>query len=198
MVSFLANPPARIIVNLPELTYVCTPAKQDNDMDASNKMSNLQMMAQEMKDYKQKKKDRNLCLIAGVPKAAVDENKYFEGIKEQEEKRRKNDKMMRMSYKTAFVVALHNFPEGLATFVAALGNPKMGLVLSIGIALHNIPEGLAVALPLYYATGNRTKAFLLGTLSGCTEIIAALLGWAVLASVFSPALYLLSLVLYQE
>jgi zinc transporter, ZIP family len=52
-----------------------------------------------------------------------------------------------------------------------------------------MPEGLSVALPLYYATGNRTKAFLIGSLSGMTEIIAALLGWAVFASVFSDNLY---------
>ena len=146
-------------------------------------------MANEMKEYEEKKRERQACLDAGVPEADIKANKYFEGIKEQEEVRRENNRMAQMSYKTAFAVALHNFPEGLATFVAALSNPKLGLVLAIGIAIHNIPEGLAVALPLYYATGNRTKAFICGTLSGCTEIFAALLGWAVLANAFSATLY---------
>lgn len=71
----------------------------------------------------------------------------------------------------------------------ALEDPKMGPVLAIAIAIHNIPEGLAVALPLYYAAGNRMKAFVCGSLSGLTEFLAAFLGWVVLASVFSPALY---------
>ena len=146
-------------------------------------------MAKEMKEFEEKKKERKLCLNAGVPQVEVDANKHFEGIKEQEARRQANDRMINMSYKTAFAVALHNFPEGLATFVAALGDPKMGIVLAIGIAIHNIPEGLAVALPMYYATGNRTKAFICGTLSGLTEIIAALLGWAVLANAFSATLY---------
>jgi zinc transporter, ZIP family len=153
------------------------------------KAQTLHQMVREMKEYNMKKKDHKLALDYGVPEAVVDGNKYFEGIKEQEHKRQQNDILLCMSYKTAFAIALHNFPEGLATFVAALGDPKLGLALAIGIALHNIPEGLAVALPLYYATGNRTKAFLVASISGFTEFIAALLGWAVLVSAFSPTLY---------
>ena len=146
-------------------------------------------MAKVMQAYEEKKFDRKLSLNAGIPEAAVDANDHFHGIKEQEERRKVNDKMLRVSYKTSFAIALHNFPEGLATFVAALGDPKMGAVLAIAIAIHNVPEGLAVSLPLYYATGNRSKAFFLGTLSGCTEIIAALLGWAVLSNGISPSMY---------
>jgi len=61
--------------------------------------------------------------------------------------------------------------------------------LAVAIAVHNVPEGLSVAVPLYYATGNRMKAFMWGTLSGCTELLAGILGWLVLANLFSEILY---------
>jgi ZIP family zinc transporter len=98
-------------------------------------------------------------------------------------------KLMRMSLNTALAIGLHNFPEGLATFVAALNDLSVGAVLAVAIAIHNIPEGLCVALPIYYATGDRRKAFLWGILSGISEPIAALLGWAVLANAFSDTTY---------
>lgn len=103
----------------------------------------------------------------------------------------KNDsqKLMRMSVNTGLAIAIHNFPEGLATFVAALNDTKVGAVLAVAIAIHNIPEGLCVAMPVYYATGSRWKAFGWAVLSGVSEPFAALLGWAVLANSFSDTLY---------
>ena len=98
-------------------------------------------------------------------------------------------KLLRMSINTAVAIGLHNFPEGLATFVAALDDPRVGAVLAIAIAIHNIPEGLCVAMPIYYATGQRWKAFGWALFSGMSEPLAALLGWAVLASSFSDGLY---------
>lgn len=98
-------------------------------------------------------------------------------------------RLHKMGLNTAIAIGLHNFPEGLATFVAALQDPKVGAVLAIAIAIHNIPEGLCVALPIYYASGNRMKGFLWALLSGASEFIAALLGWAVLANVFSESAY---------
>jgi len=77
----------------------------------------------------------------------------------------------------------------LATFVATLHDPKVGTVLAIAIAIHNIPEGLCVAMPIYYATGKRWKAFGWACLSGASEPVAALLGWAVLANSFDDTLY---------
>lgn len=102
---------------------------------------------------------------------------------------KENKKIMSMSINTAVAIALHNFPEGLATFVAALNDPKVGAVLAVAIAIHNIPEGICVALPVYYATGSRCKAFGWALLSGISEPIAALLGWAILSSVFSDKTY---------
>ena len=98
-------------------------------------------------------------------------------------------KLVKMGLSTALAIALHNFPEGLATFVAALEDPSVGAVLAIAIGIHNIPEGLCVALPIYYATGNRWKAFMWGCLSGLSEPVAALLGWAVLANAVSDDVY---------
>ena len=99
------------------------------------------------------------------------------------------EKLVKMGINTAIAIGLHNFPEGLATFVAALDNPKVGAVLAIAIGIHNIPEGLCVALPIYYATGSRWKAFGWALLSGASEPFAALLGWAVLANSFSDVMY---------
>jgi len=69
-------------------------------------------------------------------------------------------RLQSMGLKTALAIAIHNFPEGLATFVATLAEPSVGVTLAIAIAIHNIPEGLCVALPIYYATGSRLKGFL--------------------------------------
>lgn len=100
-----------------------------------------------------------------------------------------NKRLVRMGINTAVAIGLHNFPEGLATFVAALDDPRVGAILAFAIAIHNVPEGLCVALPIYYATGKRLNAFLWALLSGASEFIAALLGWAVLANSFSGNLY---------
>lgn len=82
-----------------------------------------------------------------------------------------------------------NFPEGLATFVAVLEDPSVGASVAIAIAIHNIPEGVCVAMPIYYATGSRFKAFMWATLSGMTELVGAALGWVVLRSVITPMVY---------
>lgn len=92
-------------------------------------------------------------------------------------------------YSHSFVLQIHNFPEGLATFVAALHDPVSGIVLAIAIGAHNIPEGLCVSLPIYYATGNRWKGFLWGVISGMAEPVAAIMGWLVLANAIDDQIY---------
>jgi len=99
------------------------------------------------------------------------------------------DKLQKMGLQTAIAIALHNFPEGLATFVAVLSEPKVGVILAIAIGIHNIPEGLCVSLPVYYATGNRWKAFWWGALSGITEPIGAFFGWLIFATSFNEMVY---------
>ena len=71
----------------------------------------------------------------------------------------------------ALAIGLHNIPEGMAALVATLSSPSLGIALAIAIALHNVPEGLCVALPIYYATGNRWKGLLWAFLSGISEPI---------------------------
>jgi zinc transporter, ZIP family len=82
-------------------------------------------------------------------------------------------KLMRMGMFTALAIAIHNFPEGLATFLAALEDPGLGAAIAVAIALHNIPEGISVSVPIYYATGKRPVAFLYSLLSGLAEPVGA-------------------------
>lgn len=82
-------------------------------------------------------------------------------------------KLLRMGLFTALAITIHNFPEGLATFLAALQNPHLGIAIAFAIALHNIPEGISVSVPIFYATGNRRKAFIYSLLSGLAEPVGA-------------------------
>lgn len=88
----------------------------------------------------------------------------------------------------ALVIAIHNFPEGLATLAGGLAGSKVGFGIAIAIALHNIPEGMAVAVPILYATGSRKKAFLYATLSGLAEPAGALVGLLILGPFLSVPL----------
>lgn len=89
--------------------------------------------------------------------------------------------MKRLGILSALAIAIHNFPEGIATFIGALNDPQMGTGITFAIAIHNIPEGIAVAIPIYYATKSKGKALLCATLSGLSEVIGALLCLAVTA-----------------
>mmetsp|Transcript_111310 Transcript_111310/g.237827 ORF Transcript_111310/g.237827 Transcript_111310/m.237827 type:complete len:331 (+) Transcript_111310:87-1079(+) len=90
-----------------------------------------------------------------------------------------HQKLERMGLNTALAIGLHNFPEGLATFVGTLADPAVGVTLAVAIAIHNVPEGLCVALPIYYAKGNRFRAFMWGILSGLSEPVGALVGYII-------------------
>ncbi|KPU43552.1 zinc transporter ZupT [Oxobacter pfennigii] len=96
--------------------------------------------------------------------------------------------LMRMGLFTALAIGIHNFPEGIAVFTAALSNPKLGIPIAFAIAIHNIPEGIAVAVPIFYATGSRKKAFRLSFLSGLAEPIGGLIGYLLLAKFFNDAM----------
>lgn len=98
-------------------------------------------------------------------------------------------KLMRMGVFSALAIGIHNFPEGLATFMSGLTNPTLGVSIAVAIAIHNIPEGLAVSAPIYFATKSRKKAFVLSFLSGLSEPIGALIGYFVLRSVFNETTF---------
>ncbi len=102
---------------------------------------------------------------------------------------KKQQKLLRMGIFTALAISIHNFPEGLATFMSALQDPQIAVAVAIAIAIHNIPEGIAVAMPIYYATGNRKKAFLFSFLSGLTEPIGALIGYLIFLPIMSDLVF---------
>lgn len=79
----------------------------------------------------------------------------------------------RLGIMSALAIAIHNFPEGIATFIGALNDPEMGAGITFAIAIHNIPEGIAVAIPIYYATKSKGRALLYATLSGLSEPVGA-------------------------
>ena len=90
---------------------------------------------------------------------------------------KENSKLMKVGVLTAVAIGVHNFPEGIATFIAALKDPTLGIAITVAIAIHNIPEGIAVSIPIYCATGDRKKALLYSFLSGLSEPLGALLGF---------------------
>lgn len=92
-----------------------------------------------------------------------------------------NPGLMRVGLVTALVLAIHNFPEGMVTFLSGMKDINIAIPIAIAIAIHNIPEGISVSVPVYYATGNRKKAFWLSFFSGLTEPLGALIGYLVLA-----------------
>lgn len=89
---------------------------------------------------------------------------------------------------TAVALALHNFPEGLATFFSALDSVTLGFSIALAVAIHNIPEGIAVALPVYHSTGSRSKAFWASAVSGLAEPVGALVGYFILSAILQEAL----------
>lgn len=100
-----------------------------------------------------------------------------------------SNKLLRTGKFTALAVGIHNFPEGLATFISALQDPAIAIPITVAIAIHNIPEGIAVSVPVYYATGDRKKAFLYSFASGLSEPIGALIGYLILMPFLNNVLF---------
>lgn len=94
-------------------------------------------------------------------------------------------KLYRMGIMSALAIAIHNFPEGLATFTATVKDPSLGVPIAIAIAIHNVPEGIAVSIPLFYATGSKKKAFVYSFLSGLAEPVGAIVGYLLLSRLFN-------------
>lgn len=97
--------------------------------------------------------------------------------------------LMRVGVVTALALAIHNFPEGFATFLSGLQAPELAIPVAVAIAIHNIPEGIAVSVPIYYATGSRKKGFWLSFASGFSEPLGALIGWAVLSQFLNDTIF---------
>jgi zinc transporter, ZIP family len=102
-------------------------------------------------------------------------------------------KLKRMGIFTALAIAIHNFPEGFATFLSVISDPAVGTAIAIAIAIHNIPEGIAVSIPIYYATGSRKKALWYSFLSGLAEPAGAVVGYLILRNFLTDTVLGISL-----
>ena len=129
-----------------------------------------------------------MLVIAVIDKMIPSEENPHE-VKMVEDEQSHPRKLMRMGVFTALAIAIHNFPEGLATFVSALQEPEVAIPVVVAIAIHNIPEGIAVSVPIYQATGSKTKAFGYSFLSGLAEPVGALIGWLILMPLMSDAVF---------
>lgn len=116
------------------------------------------------------------------------EVKFVEDINDGTESDKFN-KLHRVGIFTAIAIAIHNFPEGLATFAAALKSPAVGIPIAVAIAIHNIPEGIAVSVPIYYATKSRKKAFFYSFLSGLAEPLGAIIGFSIMFAFFNDIVF---------
>lgn len=87
-----------------------------------------------------------------------------------------------------FTLVMHNFPEGILTFLSSTISYSLGIKLSIAIAIHNIPEGLAIAVPIYYSTGSRKKAIAYAFLSGLAEPLGAICAYLLFKDIITPLL----------
>ena len=130
-----------------------------------------------------------MMLIAVIDRMIPQKDNPHEFKKIENVREAKNSKLMRTGLFTALAIAIHNFPEGLATFVSTLREPSVAIPIVVAIAIHNIPEGIAVSVPIYYATGSRKKAFLYSFASGLTEPIGALIGYVILMPFMNDVTY---------
>ncbi len=104
-------------------------------------------------------------------------------------KRQSKVKLMRTGLITALVIFIHNFPEGITSFITSLYSFNVGIPIVIAIAIHNIPEGISVSVPIYYATGSKEKAFMYSFISGMAEPIGALVGYLFLIPFMNKVLF---------
>ena len=133
-------------------------------------------------------------IIAGVIDKILPDDKNPHEIKRLETTKAKatnetGKKLMRTGMVTAVVITVHNFPEGIATFVSVLHDPSVALPIVLAIALHNIPEGISVAVPIYYATGNRIKALIYSFASGLAEPLGAIAAYFILMQLLNENMY---------
>ncbi|MDP2235075.1 MAG: zinc transporter ZupT [Bacteroidales bacterium] len=132
-----------------------------------------------------------ILLIALIDKFIpnVENPHEIKRVEDMDDEQKKKRKLNRVGMFTALAIAIHNFPEGLATFTAALTDPALGVAIAVAIAIHNIPEGIAVSVPIYFATGNRKKAFWLSFSSGLAEPVGALVGFLILMPFLNPMVF---------
>ena len=110
-----------------------------------------------------------LFIILGVYLSTIIDNKV--------EKKVNTNSLHRLGIISALVLIIHNIPEGITTYASTTADTILGLQLTLAIALHNIPEGISIAIPIYYSTNNKLKAFLYTLIAGLSELLGALLAF---------------------
>jgi len=143
---------------------------------------------QNMNDLQQNKEKLAIEMQSDI-KTSENRSEEPSVIVEMTEEDERKSKMMRTGIITALSIALHNFPEGLVAFLAAVADWEVGVVTAFAIAVHNIPEGISIAVPYYYASESRWKAFLVSFLSGLAELFGALIGWAILDDIWGREVF---------
>lgn len=132
-----------------------------------------------------------IAIIALIDKFVpnVENPHEMRDVRDMKEEKEKDKDLLRMGLFSALAIAIHNFPEGLAAFTSAVQDSTLGFSIAIAIAIHNIPEGIAVSVPVFYATGNRKKAFLYSFLSGLSEPLGAVVGYLLLMRLFNETMF---------
>jgi ZIP family zinc transporter len=133
-----------------------------------------------------------MLVVAGIDRLVPSYENPHELHKLEEmtdEARESDQRLLRMGVLSAVAIGVHNLPEGMATFTAALKDPALGISIAVAIAIHNIPEGIAVSVPIFYATGDRRKAFRWSFLSGLAEPAGAIIGYLILAPFLSETVF---------
>ncbi|MGI6084250.1 MAG: zinc transporter ZupT [Acetivibrionales bacterium] len=100
-----------------------------------------------------------------------------------------SQKLIKTGKMAALAIAIHNFPEGLATFVSGMNELSLGIAIAVAVAIHNIPEGISVALPIYCATGDKKKAFYMSLLSGLAEPVGAIMAFLLLSPFLNDVVF---------
>ena len=132
-----------------------------------------------------------ILVIALIDKLipSVENPHELRAVEEMSDGKKDNKKLMRMGLFTALAIGIHNFPEGLATFTAAMTDPSIGIAIAVAIAIHNIPEGIAVSVPIYYATNSKKKAFWYSFTSGLSEPVGAIIGYLILMPILNEMVF---------
>jgi ZIP family zinc transporter len=136
---------------------------------------------------KEKAKRRNEELATpSCVEEGMEDKQQADSIKNDVTPKSPTTNLVTMAIFSAIALTIHNFPEGVSTFIANAKQNSFGPAMAIAIGLHNIPEGVAVALPVLKATGSKWRAFTLATLSGVAQPVAAIFAWLIIRDKLSP------------
>ncbi|NLY91139.1 MAG: zinc transporter ZupT [Firmicutes bacterium] len=131
-----------------------------------------------------------IAIIALIDKFVPSPGNPHDMQSEEDVEAKPNDPaLLRLGLFSALAIAIHNFPEGIATFASAVKDPTLGISIAVAIAIHNLPEGIVVSVPVYYATGSRKKALFYSFISGFSEPLGAVLGYFLLLRFLSEAMF---------